>query len=83
MRFDNVRDCFRDEKVSLCLEVVCDEKEVARKRDEGAVHRSRSASANCKEQVAVPQGRGAEVPTERAERLTIGNDAEDDVLELN
>lgn len=35
LRFDCVCDCFCDEKVSLCLEAVCDEKEVARKRSEG------------------------------------------------
>ena len=34
-RFDCVCDCFCDEKISLCLEAVCDEKEVARKRSEG------------------------------------------------
>jgi len=39
-RFDCFCDCFCDEKMSLCLEVICDEKEVARKRSKGcAIHR--------------------------------------------
>lgn len=41
-RFDYICDCFCDEKISLCLEVVCDENQVARKRGEGcAIHRVR------------------------------------------
>lgn len=47
LRFDCICDCFCDEKISLCLEVVCDENEVARKRSEGCaiyrVHRARCA----------------------------------------
>lgn len=34
LRFDCMRDCFCDEKIGLCVEVVCDEKEVARARGE-------------------------------------------------
>jgi len=42
LRFDRICDCFCDEKIGLRLEVICDEKEVSRKRSECyAVHRAK------------------------------------------